>query len=198
MRKEMSEVQAATLTKPSREGRRRCAYSQNPASASFRASITGALLERPQIVGHVWILCRQRFDIADFDIDRFYTGPFGAGAQEPAPLPDHTRGMEGIAWDKKLDLVTSAQIRSDYDAFSFPGAIRWLLVNVTRTKPHVACGSSLRRARISSAVSSSIIWPLEHPTSNVQRPTLNGFAMTRQSAQWTSNLKHQKSKIAPA
>ena len=27
----------------------------------------------------------ERFDIADFDIDFFYAGPFGARAEEPAP-----------------------------------------------------------------------------------------------------------------
>jgi len=35
-----------------------------------------------------------------------------------------------------------------------PGAIRFSLMKVTRTKPHVACGSSFSRARISSAVGS--------------------------------------------
>ena len=35
-----------------------------------------------------------------------------------------------------------------------PGAIRFSLMKVTRTKPHVACGSSFSRARISSAVRS--------------------------------------------
>src|SRR5205823_1988690 len=36
-----------------------------------------------------------------------------------------------------------------------PGAILSLLMNVTRTNPHVACGSSFSRLRTSSAVNSS-------------------------------------------
>src|SRR5260370_27699842 len=54
-------------------------------------------------------------------------------------------------------------------AGSPPGAIRWLLINVTRTKPHVAWGSSLSRARTSSALKSLVI-RVEDRTSQIERP----------------------------
>jgi hypothetical protein len=57
------------------------------------------LLERSQIVGHVWIFRRQRFDIADFHVDFLYAGPFCARAEKPAPLSDDACSVELIAWD---------------------------------------------------------------------------------------------------
>ena len=53
-------------------------------------------LECAQIVGHVRIFRRQCFDIADFDVDFLYTGPFCARAEEPAPLSDDTCSVERI------------------------------------------------------------------------------------------------------
>jgi hypothetical protein len=56
------------------------------------------LLERSQIVGHVWILRRQRFDIADFDVDFLYTGPFCARAEEPAPSFEFEHGTSNVQY----------------------------------------------------------------------------------------------------
>ena len=76
------------------------------------------LLECAQIVGNVWIFRSQRFDIADFDVDFLYAGPFCARAEEPAPLSDNPRSVERIARDQKLYALTCAEIRTDYGAFA--------------------------------------------------------------------------------
>ena len=55
-----------------------------------------SLLECTQIVGHVRMFRRQRFDIADFDVDFLYAGPFCARAEEPAPLSHDPRRVERI------------------------------------------------------------------------------------------------------
>src|ERR687892_2446515 len=67
--------------------------------------------ECAQIVSDVWIFRCQRFDVANFDVSRFYTGPFGAGTEKPAPpLPDHTRSVEGIAGNQKLHQLAATQV----------------------------------------------------------------------------------------
>ena len=71
-------------------------------------------LERTQIVGHVWIFRRQGFDIADFDVDFLYAGPFCARAQEPAPLSCDSCSVERVARDQKLQALADAQIWTDY------------------------------------------------------------------------------------
>ena len=52
------------------------------------------------------------------------------------------------------------------------GAIRWLLINVTRTKPHVAWGSSLS-TREPLRHSNPWSFEFEHRTSNIERPISN-------------------------
>src|SRR4051812_10862741 len=76
------------------------------------------LLECAQIVGHIWIFRCERFDIADFDVDFLYAGPFCARAEEPAPLSYHACSVERIARDQKLYALTCAEIRTDYGAFA--------------------------------------------------------------------------------
>jgi hypothetical protein len=56
------------------------------------------LLERSQIVGHVRIFRRQRFDIADFDVDFLYAQPFCARAEEPAPLFEFEHGTSNVQY----------------------------------------------------------------------------------------------------
>src|SRR6266404_9767290 len=76
------------------------------------------LLKGTQIVGNVWILGCERFDIADFDVDFLYAGPFCARAEEPTPLSNDACSVERIAGDQKLHTLTRAQIRTDDDAFA--------------------------------------------------------------------------------
>src|SRR5262245_50006893 len=64
----------------------RSAQNQSPLSS----------LECEQIIGDIWIFCRQRFDIADFDVDFLYAGPFCARAEKPAPLSDDACNVERI------------------------------------------------------------------------------------------------------
>jgi len=61
---------------------------------------------------------RQRFDIADFDVDFLYTGPFCARAEEPSPLSDDACSVERIARDQKLHALAGAQIWTDYKALA--------------------------------------------------------------------------------
>jgi hypothetical protein len=75
-------------------------------------------LECTQIVGHVWIFRRQRFDIADFDVDFLYAGPFCARAEEPAPLSDDACSVERITRDQKLHALARLQIRTYDDVFA--------------------------------------------------------------------------------
>ena len=56
-------------------------------------------LEFAQVVGYVWISRRQRFDVADFDVDFLYAGPFGARTEKPPSSSDDARGVESIARD---------------------------------------------------------------------------------------------------
>jgi hypothetical protein len=81
-------------------------------------SIAATFLERAQIVGHVWIFRRQRFDIADFDADSLYAGPLCARAQEPAPLSNDACSVERIARDQTLHALTRLQIRTYDDVFT--------------------------------------------------------------------------------
>ena len=76
------------------------------------------LLKGTQIVGNVWILGCERFDIADFHVDFLYAGPFCARAEEPTPLSNDACSVERIAGDQKLHALTRAQIRTDYGAFA--------------------------------------------------------------------------------
>ena len=55
--------------------------------------------ECSQLIGDVWILRCERFDIADFDVDFLYAGPFCARAEEPAPLSDDACSVERITRD---------------------------------------------------------------------------------------------------
>jgi len=75
-------------------------------------------LECAQIIGHVGIFFGQRIDIANFDIGRLYARPFGARTEEPAPkaFGDHARCVKCIAWNEKLYVLTTAQLRTDNDA----------------------------------------------------------------------------------
>ena len=84
-------------------------------------SIAATFLERPQIVGHVWIFCCQRFDVTDFYVNSFYAGPFCARAEEPAPnaFGDDACSVEGVAGDQKLHALTRAQIRTHYGALAY-------------------------------------------------------------------------------
>jgi hypothetical protein len=81
-------------------------------------SIAATFLERPQIVGHVWIFHRQSFDIADFHVNFLYTGPFCARAEEPAPLSDDPCGVKRITRDQKLHALASAEIWTNYGALA--------------------------------------------------------------------------------
>jgi hypothetical protein len=56
------------------------------------------LLERSQIVRHVWIFRRQRFDIADFDVDFLYARLFCARAEEPAPSFEFEHGTSNVQY----------------------------------------------------------------------------------------------------
>jgi hypothetical protein len=75
-------------------------------------------LECAQIVGDVWIFRRERFDIADFNIDFLYAGPFCAPTEEPAPLSDHARSVESIPGDQKLHALARAEFRADYNVLA--------------------------------------------------------------------------------
>jgi hypothetical protein len=75
-------------------------------------------LKFAQIVGEIRIFCRQRFGIADFDVDCLYSWPFRACAKKPTPLPDNTRSVESITRDEKLHALTGAKIRTDYGALA--------------------------------------------------------------------------------
>jgi hypothetical protein len=57
------------------------------------------LLERSQIVRHVWIFRRQRFDIADFDVDFLYAWTFCARAEKPAAISNHACGVKRVPRD---------------------------------------------------------------------------------------------------
>jgi hypothetical protein len=74
-------------------------------------------LKCPQILGHVWIFRRQRFHIADFDVDFFYTRPFCARAKKPPPLSNDTCGVKSVTRDQKLHALAGAEIWTDYGAF---------------------------------------------------------------------------------
>ena len=88
--------------------------------ANHTWSLARAALECAQIVSSVWIFRCECFDIADFNICRFNTRPFRARTEEPAPkaFGDHARGVKRIARNQKLDALTTAKIRTDYDAFA--------------------------------------------------------------------------------
>jgi hypothetical protein len=76
------------------------------------------LLERAQIVRHVWIFRRQYFDIADFDVDFLYAGPLCARAEEPAPLSDDACSVERITRDQELHALAGAEIWTNYGALA--------------------------------------------------------------------------------
>ena len=58
--------------------------------------------ESAQIIRHVWIFCRERFNVTDFFVNSFYARPFGARAEEPAPkaFGDDARSVESVAGDQ--------------------------------------------------------------------------------------------------
>jgi hypothetical protein len=72
--------------------------------------------KRAQIGGCVGIFCRERFDIANFDISGFYSRPFGARPEKPAARADHARSVKRIAPDEKLHALTFAQVRAHHNA----------------------------------------------------------------------------------
>jgi hypothetical protein len=76
------------------------------------------LLGCAQVVGHVRVFRRQSFDIAYFDVDFLYAGPFCARAEEPAPSSDYACSVERIARDQKLHALAGAQIRTNYGALA--------------------------------------------------------------------------------
>jgi len=71
-------------------------------------------LKRVQIVSHLWIFRRQGVDIAEFDIDFLYAGPFCARAEEPSPLSDDACRVERITRDQELHALAGGEIRIDY------------------------------------------------------------------------------------
>jgi hypothetical protein len=75
-------------------------------------------LECTQIVGRVRIFRRQSFDIAGFDVDFFYAGPFCARTEEPAPLSDDACSVKRITRDQKLHALARLQIRTYDDVFA--------------------------------------------------------------------------------
>jgi len=83
--------------------------------ADHTRSIARTLEERAEIVSSVWIFRGQRFDIADFHVNAFYARPFRARAEKPTPPPDDTRSVKCVSWNQKLDALSSAQVRSDYN-----------------------------------------------------------------------------------
>ena len=56
--------------------------------------------ECPQLVGHVQTFRRQLFDIADFDVDFLYAGPFCARTKEPPSFSDDACSVERIIRDR--------------------------------------------------------------------------------------------------
>ena len=88
--------------------------------ANHTRSLARAALECAQIISSAWIFRCECFDIADFNICRFYARPFCARTEEPAPkaFGDHARGVKRIAGNQELHALTTATIRADYDAFA--------------------------------------------------------------------------------
>src|SRR5207248_2142403 len=66
--------------------------------------------EGAKIVGNLRIFRRQRIDVADFDVSWLYAGPFGARAEEPAVMSDHTGSVERIAGNQELQQLPAAQV----------------------------------------------------------------------------------------
>ena len=71
-------------------------------------------LKCAQIVGDVRIFRRQRFEVADFDVDFFYAGPFRARAKKPASLTNDAGRVESITRNEKLHALACSEIRT-YD-----------------------------------------------------------------------------------
>jgi hypothetical protein len=78
------------------------------------------LLESAQIIGRGRIFFGQYIDIADFNVGWLPAWPFGACIQKSVALSDHTRRTKCVTWNKKLHVLTAAQIRTDNDALSCP------------------------------------------------------------------------------
>ena len=95
------------------------------------ARVTRALPGKgAQIGGGVRIFCRERFDVADFDVNALHARPFCARAEKPTPAPDHARSVKCISGNQKLHALSSAQVRSDYNMlgtvrFRAALALRW-------------------------------------------------------------------------
>ena len=75
-------------------------------------------LKCAQIGGRAWIFRSERFDIAEFNVNAFYAGPFCARAEKPTPPSDDMRSVKCVSWTQKLHALSSAHIRSDYDALA--------------------------------------------------------------------------------
>jgi hypothetical protein len=121
-------------------------------------------LKRAQIVGYIWIFRRQDFNIGDFDVDFFYTGPFCARAKEPASFSDDACGMERIPRDQELHALAGTEIRADYSALAYAVCVQHKNFNriaqVTMVKLIVANAmESYGRIRRDHEIESGTRWP---------------------------------------
>src|SRR5215216_6055830 len=73
-----------------------------------------------QIGGDGRIFPGQLVDVADLDVSRYDARPLGAGAQEPAAMPDQPCSVERVAGDQQLHALAAAQVRSDDDPLGGP------------------------------------------------------------------------------
>ena len=86
----------------------RCSPRRAPLQRSAARDVNRlSSLKRSQIVSHVWISRRQGVDIAEFDVDFLYPGPFCARA-------DDACSVEHITRDQELHALAGAEIRTDY------------------------------------------------------------------------------------
>src|SRR5690606_38301658 len=53
--------------------------------------------------------------LADFDVGRHGSGPFGACSQKPSPVPDDPGGVECIAGDQELQSLPSSNVWAYHD-----------------------------------------------------------------------------------
>src|SRR6266478_1744126 len=92
--------------------------------ANGRCQSRSPLLKRAQVGGRVWIFCCECFDVADLDVDLFYTGPFCARAKKPTPAPDDTRSVKRVSWNQKLHALSSAQVRTDDNMLGYSAFVK--------------------------------------------------------------------------
>jgi hypothetical protein len=85
-----------------------------PESCAFGAQhgqLPLSSLECAQIVGHIWIFRRERFNIANFDVDFLYAGPFEfenrtSNIECPTPMGFASRHRIG-SWTSNLKFLTT-------------------------------------------------------------------------------------------